>query len=249
MIEFILFHYNSIISKMISLDILPIRKQLLFFKYMVRVSIMTKLKVIIADQHPLMVNGIVSFLNQYPEMYCEPEGFTDISKAIVKCKAQHADVLILGEFSGNIVGTELVRWVKKQKINTYIIAYVENMPFIDTGALSDAGARGCVWKNSHPAKLNRAIDSVSHGYTYFDSVLVESRKMIECSILDNHLTAREKQVLQLIADGKTNKEIARDLTLSNKTIESHRLNLMKKLDVHSGIELLKTALRMGVCTI
>lgn len=210
---------------------------------------MTKLKVFIADQHPLMVNGIVSFLRQYPDIYSEPEGFTDISKAITACKHQQVDILILGEFPGNIVGTDLVRWVNKQKINAYIIAYVENMPFIDTSALSRAGARGCVWKNSHPAKLNRAIDSVSHGYTYFDSVFVDCKKAIERSASNNYLTVREKQILQLIADGKTNKEIARDLTLSNKTIESHRLNLMKKLDVHSGIELLKTALRMGVCTI
>lgn len=210
---------------------------------------MTKLKVFIADQHPLMVNGIVSFLRQYPDIYSEPVGFTDISKAITACKSQQVDILILGEFTGNIVGTDFVRWVKNQRINAYIIAYVENMPFIDTTALCDAGARGCVWKNSHPAKLNRAIDSVSHGYTYFDSVFVDCKKTIERSASNNYLTVREKQILQLIADGKTNKEIARDLTLSNKTIESHRLNLMKKLDVHSGIELLKTALRMGVCTI
>ncbi|HGU5531681.1 TPA: LuxR C-terminal-related transcriptional regulator, partial [Escherichia coli] len=51
------------------------------------------------------------------------------------------------------------------------------------------------------------------------------------------------------ADGKTNKEIANFLQLSRKTVETHRLNIMKKLDVHSGIELIKTALRMGVCTI
>ncbi|WP_327049670.1 response regulator transcription factor, partial [Escherichia coli] len=63
------------------------------------------------------------------------------------------------------------------------------------------------------------------------------------------LTNRESEILQLIADGKTNKEIANFLQLSRKTVETHRLNIMKKLDVHSGIELIKTALRMGVCTI
>ena len=66
---------------------------------------------------------------------------------------------------------------------------------------------------------------------------------------DNQLTNRESEILQLIADGKTNKEIANFLQLSRKTVETHRLNIMKKLDVHSGIELIKTALRMGVCTI
>ncbi len=66
---------------------------------------------------------------------------------------------------------------------------------------------------------------------------------------DNQLTNRESEILQLIADGKTNKEIANFLQLSRKTVETHRLNIMKKLDVHSGIELIKTALRMGVCTL
>lgn len=60
---------------------------------------------------------------------------------------------------------------------------------------------------------------------------------------------RERQILQLIADGQTNKHIAKILDVSNKTVETHRLNLMKKMDVHSGIELLKVGLRMGVCTI
>ncbi|EHG5998749.1 TPA: response regulator transcription factor [Escherichia fergusonii] len=210
---------------------------------------MTKLKVFIADRHPLMVKGIISFLSQYPDIYSKPEGFTDISMAIEACKTQQADILILGEFSVNVLGADFVRWVSKENINANIIVYVENMPFIDTTALTDAGARGCVWKNSHPTILNRAIDFVSHGYTYFDSAFVKYKKTIERSVSYNYLTVREKQILQLIVDGKTNKEIARELTLSNKTIETHRLNLMRKLNVHSSIELLKTALRMGACTI
>ncbi|MEX3257094.1 LuxR C-terminal-related transcriptional regulator, partial [Escherichia coli] len=67
--------------------------------------------------------------------------------------------------------------------------------------------------------------------------------------IDIETTNRESEILQLIADGKANKEIANFLQLSRKTVETHRLNIMKKLDVHSGIELIKTALRMGVCTI
>lgn len=99
------------------------------------------------------------------------------------------------------------------------------------------------------AKLNRAIDSISNGYTYFDSVHMDCEKISSRYSSDNQLTNRESEILQLIADGKTNKEIANFLQLSRKTVETHRLNIMKKLDVHSGIELIKTALRMGVCTI
>lgn len=99
------------------------------------------------------------------------------------------------------------------------------------------------------ASPNRAIDSISNGYTYFDSVHMDCEKISSRYSSDNQLTNRESEILQLIADGKTNKEIANFLQLSRKKVETHRLNIMKKLDVHSGIELIKTALRMGVCTI
>ena len=123
------------------------------------------------------------------------------------------------------------------------------MPYIDSIKLLEAGAKGCEWKTSLPAKLNRAIDSISNGYTYFDCVHMDCEKISSRYSSDNQLTNRESEILQLIADGKTNKEIANFLQLSRKTVETHRLNIMKKLDVHSGIELIKTALRMGVCTI
>ncbi|MFV8808478.1 LuxR C-terminal-related transcriptional regulator, partial [Yersinia enterocolitica] len=145
-------------------------------------------------------------------------------------------------------GPELVHWVSSQKVTGKIIAYIENTPCVYSNSLILAGVKGCVWKSSHPAKLNRAIDAVNNDFLYFDDSSVNGNKW-ENSDPQQQLTAREKQVLQLIADGMTNKEMARQLIISNKTIESHRLNLMKKLDVHNGIELLKTALRMGVCTI
>lgn len=146
------------------------------------------------------------------------------------------------------MGAELVKWVKSHKIDAHIITFVAKMPYIDSIKLLEAGAKGCVWKTSHPAKLNRAIDSISNGYTYFDSVHMDCEKISSRYSSDNQLTNRESEILQLIADGKTNKEIANFLQLSRKTVETHRLNIMKKLDVHSGIELIKTALRMGVCT-
>lgn len=66
------------------------------------------------------------------------------------------------------MGAELVKWVKSHKIDAHIITFVAKMPYIDSIKLLEAGAKGCVWKTSHPAKLNRAIDSISNGYTYFD---------------------------------------------------------------------------------
>ncbi|WP_137495413.1 response regulator transcription factor, partial [Escherichia coli] len=91
--------------------------------------------------------------------------------------------------------------------------------------------------------------SISKCYTYFEHLRMDYEKISSKYSSDNQPKNRESEILQLIADGKTNKEIANFLQLSRKTVETHRLNIMKKLDVHSGIELIKTALRMGVCTI
>ncbi len=147
------------------------------------------------------------------------------------------------------MGSELVKWVKSHKIDAHIITFVAKMPYIDSIKLLEAGAKGCVWKTSHPAKLNRAIDSIVMVTLILIVYIWIVKKYLPGNSSDNQLTNRESEILQLIADGKTNKEIANFLQLSRKTVETHRLNIMKKLDVHSGIELIKTALRMGVCTI
>lgn len=210
---------------------------------------MRKLKIIVADQHPLMVKGILEFMQCYPELYIEANGYTDLSQAVTQCNVQNADIFILGDFSNFLGGPELVHWVNSKKVTGSIISYIENISTMDIDSFISAGAKGGVWKSSHPAILNRAIDAVSNNFFYFDNPLIEYKKLEKRSVSQQQLTAREKQVLQLIADGMTNKEMARQLIISNKTIESHRLNLMKKLNVHNGIELLKAALRMGVCTI
>ncbi|PNM27206.1 DNA-binding response regulator [Yersinia enterocolitica] len=210
---------------------------------------MRKLKIIVADQHPLMVKGILEFIQCYPELYIEAYGYTDLSQAVTQCNVQNADIFILGDFSNFLGGPELVHWVNSKKVTGYIISYIENISTMDIDSFISAGAKGGVSKSSHPATLNRAIDAVSNNFLYFDNPLIEYKKLGKRYVSQQQLTAREKQVLQLIADGMTNKEMARQLIISNKTIESHRLNLMKKLNVHNGIELLKAALRMGVCTI
>lgn len=210
---------------------------------------MNKLKIIVADQHPLMINGIREFIKCNPDLYVYVGGYNDLSQSVSECNEHKADVFILGEFPNFLTGSELVHWVNLQKVSCKIIAYNTynertSVEYANSFFLS--GGRGYVWKNSPPEKLKEAIDAVSNDVLYLDDSYIKSEKKIA---LPQLLTPREKQILQLIADGMTNKEIARHLIISNKTIESHRQNIMKKFDVHNKIELLKTALRLGVCTI
>ncbi len=97
-----------------------------------------------------------------------------------------------------MMGSELVKWVKSHKIDAHIITFVAKMPYIDSIKLLEAGAKGCVWKTSHPAKLNRAIDSISNGYTYFDSVHMDCEKISSRYSSDNQLKNHEMiKILQL----------------------------------------------------
>lgn len=210
---------------------------------------MKKMSVVVADKYPLMLKGIETFLSNCSSLYEVSSSFTDALSAAEYCSQYQPDILILGEFSDGLGGIELIRWVHSMRITSKLISYMEKKPYIDAGKFIDAGAMGFVWKNSPPENLNRAIESVYNDSHYFDDGLIQTSSVIRNPIPGNFLTGRERQILQLIADGQTNKHIAKILDVSNKTVETHRLNLMKKMDVHSGIELLKVGLRMGVCTI
>lgn len=210
---------------------------------------MKKISVVVADKYPLMLKGIVTFLSKYPSVYDVSSTFTDALSAAEYCSQYQPDVLILGEFSDGLGGIELIRWIHSMRVKSKLISYMEKKPYIDANKFIDAGAMGVVWKTSPPENLNHAIENIYNNTHYFDDGLLQTSPTIRKPVPCNFLTMRERQILQLIADGQTNKHIAKILDVSNKTVETHRLNLMKKMDVHSGIELLKVGLRMGVCTI
>ncbi len=210
---------------------------------------MKKISVVVADKYPLMLKGIVTFLSNDPSRYEVSSTFTDALSAAEYCSQYQPDIFILGEFSDGLGGIELIRWVHSMRITSKLISYMEKKPYIDATKFINAGAMGVVWKNSPPENLKRAIEHVYNNSNYFDDGLLQQSSVIRKPVPSNFLTGRERQILQLIADGQTNKHIAKILDVSNKTVETHRLNLMKKMDVHSGIELLKVGLRMGVCTI
>lgn len=118
---------------------------------------MGKIKIVVSDQQPFMIDGIIGFLGHYPDLYEVVGGYKDLKKAIAECNKSAAQIFILGEFAGGMMGSELVKWVKSHKIDAHIITFVAKMPYIDSIKLLEAGAKGCVWKTSHPAKLNRLL--------------------------------------------------------------------------------------------
>jgi RNA polymerase sigma factor (sigma-70 family) len=112
-----------------------------------------------------------------------------------------------------------------------------------------AGAHGYLLKDASDQDLVDAVRAVSNGQGYLspavsDAVLSDYRKHVTDPI--DLLTSREREVLQLIAEGKTNKEIAQDLNLSVYTVDSHRSRIMEKLNLHSANELIRFAIRNGL---
>lgn len=210
---------------------------------------MKKIKIIVADQHPLMLTGIKAYLCQNPSVYRLSGVYCDLEQAIDKCNEVGANILLLGEFACLLSGAELIRWVYSRLRETKIIAYLENSPFLDAETLLSAGVSGCIWKTSPENHLDKGISTVCNGYYFFDQNSLDLQSIGHEALSRRNLTHRETQVLQLIVHGLTNKEIAKRLILSNKTIETHRLNLMKKLEVHNSVELIKAALKMGACNI
>ncbi|WP_240727288.1 response regulator transcription factor [Escherichia sp. E4385] len=189
---------------------------------------MKKISVVVADKYPLMLKGIVTFLSNDPSRYEVSSTFTDALSAAEYCSQYQPDIFILGEFSDGLGGIELIRWVHSMRITSKLISYMEKKPYIDATKFINAGAMGVVWKNSPPENLKRAIEHIYNNSNYFDDGLLQQSSVIRKPVPSNFLTGRERQILQLIADGQTNKHIAKILDVSNKTVETHRLNLMKK---------------------
>ena len=153
-------------------------------------------------------------------------------------------------------GVEATRQVVESDPSIKVIGLSIYSDKIFISGMLKAGASGYLLKNCQPDELIEAIFAVRHNEVYISSkimgtVIGDYRKFLlqENESPDVLLTEREREVLQLIAEGKNTKQIASDLSVSVKTIETHRQNLMHKLDIYSVQDLVKYAIKHGVITI
>jgi len=208
------------------------------------------LKILLADDHQIVRQGLRTLLEQKGFSVVGEAG--DGLEAVKMAKNQHPDIAVLDLSMPLLNGVDAARQIKQDEPSTKSILltmHTDEQYVLDA---IRAGCSGYILKSEAATDLVKAIQDVSKGLTHLSSRV--SKSVVQ-GYLDNNqprtdpLSPRERQVLQLIAEGKTTKEIATLLEVSVKTADAHRTSLMKKLDIHGTAELVRYAIRTGLVQI
>lgn len=211
------------------------------------------MRVLLADDHGIVRRGLRALLESDPSITVVAEA-ADGLEALRLCEEHKPDVLILDVGMPKLNGIDVAARAQKleRPPRTVILSMHADESYI-IRALA-AGARAYLLKDATDEDLLPAVRAVAAGKPFFSpavtAVLVEDylRQMQARGLTDSYhlLTDREKQVLQLLAEGRSNKEVASLLELSLSTVETHRGNLMQKLNLHNTAEIVLYAVRKGI---
>jgi RNA polymerase sigma factor (sigma-70 family) len=207
-------------------------------------------KVLIADDHGVVRKGLRLLLEQYPELVVVGEAANG-REAVTMAASLSPQVVVLDVAMPILNGIEAAEQILKVSSQVGIILLTMHADESYVLRALHAGVKGYLLKESAEEDLLSAIKSVANGKPFFskaiNEVLLEDymRVLKQQGLSDTFdlLTAREKEVLQLLAEGRTNKEVATLLDVSPYTVESHRTNLMQKLNVHNTAEIVLYAVR------
>lgn len=212
-----------------------------------------KHRIVIAEDHTILREGLLSLLSSEPEFEVVGEA-GDGRDAIRLAEKLDPDLILMDLSMPNMNGMDAIREIKKRLPEIKIIALTVHKTEEYILATLQAGANGYVLKDATHAELMIAIKGVLSGKTFLspgvsEKVIdgyLEGRKGLKTQSSWDTLSPREREVLKLIAEGKKNREIAEFLYLSLKTVEKHRSNLMKKLDLHNAAALTAFAIEKGI---
>jgi len=203
-----------------------------------------RISVVIVDDHPMVAEGIQSILDSYDDVdVCAT--LTSGAEAVAYLKTHTVDVVLMDLNMPNIGGLTATEMVLESKPDTRIlILSMHDSPEYISTALSH-GARGYVLKDVPTEEIKTAIDTVMRGERYLCTGAQGSLEPIEDGDREP-LTSREQTVLLQLAQGKSNKEVALELNISVRTVETHRKNIKRKLDISSTAGLTRYAIEHGV---
>lgn len=206
------------------------------------------LRVLIVEDHALLIDGIRNLLASQPRY--EVVGTVSDGLAVYEaCQRLAPDMVLLDLGLPGMDGIDVIHQLRRRWEALRIVVVTASAEEHRGRAALSAGALAYVLKQSPQQVLLAALQHAALGKSYIDPALkLETLDAAERAPIpgDTPLTLRERQVLKLVAEGRRNRDIAELLSISLKTVETHRLNLMRKLDAHNAAELSNWARRLGV---
>ncbi|HWB97127.1 MAG TPA: response regulator transcription factor [Bryobacteraceae bacterium] len=214
---------------------------------------MSKIRILLADDHTVMRKGLRLLLERQPNLSVVGEA-SDGRQAVELAEAEDPDVVVMDIAMPNLNGIEAARQIVGRNPRAAIVILSMHSDESYVIRALKAGARAYLLKDSAEADLISAIRALSEGKSFFSPaisrILVEDymRQLERQGAEDSYelLTNREREILQLLAEGKSNKEVAAMLNLSLYTVETHRTHILQKLNLHTVPELILYAVRKGI---
>ncbi|MFN8531959.1 MAG: response regulator transcription factor [Dehalococcoidia bacterium] len=215
-----------------------------------------RIRVVLADDHTLFRQGVRTMLEVLGDFEVIGEA-SDGREAIKLAEQLDPEIIIMDVSMPLLNGLEATRQIRQRKGGAKVLALLSDSQTDILYQLLSAGASGCILKDADAGELVRALAEIHRGNTYLSPAL--SQTMVwdylhlaqtgQRKSYEDPLSAREREVLQLIAEGYSNQEIAGMLYLSVKTVEAHKAHIMEKLHLRGRIELLKYALKKGLISL
>lgn len=201
-----------------------------------------RIRLVIVDDHPLVREGLGARLSDEPNLHVVGEAASG-AEALALAAVDEPDLMLVDVGMREMNGIQLAGALRARhpSIKVVMLSMYDNKEYVMSAIR--AGARGYVLKESPTAEIIAAIDAVWAGGNYFTAQLAS--KAVLGSSAGPQLTAREHEVLLLLAHGQSNKSVGRQLGISVRTVETHRLSLRRKMGVDSASEFLKVAVRNG----
>ncbi|OFW10327.1 MAG: DNA-binding response regulator [Acidobacteria bacterium RIFCSPLOWO2_02_FULL_59_13] len=209
--------------------------------------------ILLADDHRIVRQGLRRILEEHPQMEVVAEA-SDGREAVQLALEKKPDVVVMDIGMPHLNGMEAARQILRRLPATKILVLSMYSDESYVVQVLEAGAKGYLLKDSADAELVEAVQAVSNGKSFFSPlisrILLDEyvRQLQEKKITDRYelLTEREREILQLIAEGQTSREIAELLNVSVSTVDTHRGHIMEKLDLHNPYEVVLYAVRKGL---
>jgi len=217
---------------------------------------MSTFRILLADDHPVFRLGLCSLLGSHEQWEICGQA-SDGREAIEKCKQLKPDLLILDIGMPELNGVDASRRILRDNPLQRILVLTDVHSEQAIRDCLEAGVRGWVYKSDDPVELMTAVESMQQHRSTFtsgvcdlilDGYLLHGRPT-PVAVMPPRLSFREREVVQLVGEGRTSKEVAAKLGISLKTAETHRSNILLKLNLHSTVELVLYAVQNGIVNI